>query len=219
MKKIYIGFDLDETLIHGIKLGLLEEPYDDADFNLYDSQGSLSYSVYERMNARLLLNYVNDNFTLFFYTRAGEDYAKGIISSLGFKEAILFHSSSIDTETVDTFEGRTKYKVKRLDKIAKKMNIDIDNMIFIDDIRNIREIRPIKHVLKVPEYKGSEIDSVLNKIYTHLKDIKFNDSNQFINDFFKLTEEDLIFASNPLKNLSNLNNEKKINNKIKKEPL
>lgn len=71
-KDLFIGFDLDETLISSRDLGITNEPYIDSDFDIKEND-KFKYSVYERSNARLLLNYIDENFNLFFYTRSGSD--------------------------------------------------------------------------------------------------------------------------------------------------
>lgn len=136
MKKIYVGFDLDETLIHSKDLGISNEPYLDCDFNIME-KNKYKYSVYIRPNSILLLNY----------------------------------SSSIDKTYLNTiYEGRKRFETKRLDKISKKMKINIDDVIFFDDIKNNNEIRPLKNVVKVPAYFGSDFDNALGKIYKLFKD-------------------------------------------------
>lgn len=186
---IYIGFDLDETLISSRILGITNEPFVDADFNLTE-HGKFVFSVYERPNARVLLNYINENFNLFFYTRAGEYYAKQVVSNLGFESCPLFFSSSIDKIRVDTiYEGIKRIEVKRLDKIAKKLNTEIDNLLFFDDIRNSIEIRPYNRVIKVPAYNGSDYDNALSKIYTIIKNNILMDNKDFINSLLSIEED------------------------------
>ena len=82
-----------------------------------------------------------------------------------------YQSSSIDKTYLNTiYEGRKRFETKRLDKIAKKMKINIDDVIFFDDIKNNNEIRPLKNVVKVPAYFGSDFDNALGKIYKLFKD-------------------------------------------------
>ncbi len=206
-KKIYIGFDLDETLIHSKDLGLTNEPYVDCDFNIMEDN-KFKYSVYIRPNSILLLNYIYEKYNLFFYTRAGEDYAKSIVSYFGFEDCPLFHSSSIDKVYIDTiYEGRKRFEVKRLDKIAKKMNINVDDMIFFDDIKNNNEIRPLKNVIKVPAYIGSDFDNALGKIYKIFKDCSNLEIDSLKNVILNINE-------NYLKEDYKINDNKLLKNKI-----
>lgn len=191
-KEIYIGFDLDETLISSKDLGISNEPYIDCDFNIF-ANGKYKYSVYERPNARLLLNYIDQNFNLFFYTRSGEDYAKSIVKNLGFEECPTFFSSSVDKIRIDTiYEGIKKFEVKRLDKIATKLNINLNSLIFFDDIKNSREIRPYDRVIKVPEYHGSDFDNALGKIYKIIKDNINLENKDFIDKLLMIEENSLL---------------------------
>lgn len=170
-KNIHVGFDIDETFIHSIDIKLDQTPYVDADFNIKDKDtGKLSFSTYIRPNARLLLNHVKENYNIFFYTRASKDYALAILEEFGMENETLFHSKHIDVESVDTlYEGFKRFKVKRLDKIASKLGIEVDDMIFIDDIKNRNEIRPIHVVTQVPAYYGDDIDNVMTKLLNNFQ--------------------------------------------------
>jgi hypothetical protein len=165
-KNIHVGFDIDETFIHSIDIKLDQTPYVDADFNIKDSDtGKYSFSTYIRPNAALLLNYVKEHYNIFFYTRSSKDYALAVLNEFGFENDTLFHSKYIDVETVDTlYEGFKKFKVKRLDKIANKLGINVDDMIFIDDIKNKNEIRPIHVVTQVPAYYGNDTDNIMTTL-------------------------------------------------------
>lgn len=191
-KDIFIGFDLDETLISSRDLGLSNESYIDADFNISEF-GLLKYSVYERPNARLLLNYIDKNYNLFFYTRSGSTYAFEIIKNLGFENNKIFSASSIDKESVDTiYEGFKRFEVKRLDKIAKKLGTTIDKIIFFDDIRNSNEIRPVERVVKVPEYNGSDFDNVLSILLKNINESYNLSDKDFFKKILSIEESDLI---------------------------
>lgn len=170
-KKIYVGFDIDETIIHSkaITDGV---PYEDCDFNIYHDNGNLAYSVYTRPNAELLLNYVDKNYNLFFYTRATKDYASKILTNLGFENPLLFHSKYIDVETVDTiYEGFKRFQIKRFDKIANKLNCNVDDMLFFDDVKNTIETRPVHIVSQVSEYLAFD-DDLFSHIYNKFKSIE-----------------------------------------------
>lgn len=171
-KNIHVGFDIDETFIHSIDIGFDQEPYVDADFNIKDlDTGKYAFSTYIRPNASLLLNYVKENYNIFFYTRSSNDYALAVLKEFGLENEPLFATKYIDVETVDTlYEGIKRFKVKRLDKIANKLNIEIDDMIFIDDIRNTNEIRPIHVVTQVPAYYGSDNDNTMTVLLKKFQD-------------------------------------------------
>lgn len=195
-KDIFIGFDLDETLISSLDLGITNEPYIDSDFDIKEND-KFKYSVYERPNARLLLNYIDENFNLFFYTRSGSDYAFEIVKNLGFEENIIFSSSSIDKETIETiYEGFKRFQVKRLDKIVKKLGTSLDKIIFFDDIKNSLEIRPIERVIKVPVYNGIDFDNALGKIFKVFKDSENFENNEICSKLLSIKESDLEYEKN-----------------------
>lgn len=170
-KKIYVGFDIDETIIHSKEItdGVT---YEDCDFNIYHDNGNLAYSVYTRPNAELLLNYVDKNYNLFFYTRATKDYASKILTNLGFENPVLFHSKYIDVETVDTiYEGFKRFQIKRFDKIANKLKCNVDDMLFFDDVKNSIETRPVHIVSQVDQYLAYD-DDFFSNIYNKFKSIE-----------------------------------------------
>jgi len=197
-KNIYIGFDIDETFIHSRDISIDKEPYDDADFNIKD-RGDFAFSTFVRPNAALLLNYIRDTYNIFFYTRASQDYALSILKEFDMDNEKLFHSKHIETESVDTlYEGFKRFKVKRLDKIASKMNVNIDDIIFFDDIRNSYEIRPINIVVQVPEYTGSELDNVLGILYSRFKEVENKTTDEIKRNIKSISIEELKNAANPL---------------------
>jgi hypothetical protein len=184
-KNIHVGFDIDETFIHSIDIKLDQEPYVDADFNIKDvDTGKYSFSTYIRPNAGLLLNHVKEHYNIFFYTRASKDYALSVLKEFGMENEVLFHSKYIDVETIDTlYEGFKKFKVKRLDKIANKLGINVDDMIFIDDIKDRNEIRPIHVVTQVPAYHGNDIDNVMTTLLKKFQVCQFLDENEIKSHF------------------------------------
>jgi polyhydroxyalkanoate synthesis regulator protein len=210
-KNIHVGFDIDETFIHSIDIKLDQEPYVDADFNIKDvDTGKYSFSTYIRPNARLLLNYVKENYNIFFYTRSSKDYALEVLKEFGMENEKLFHSKYIEVETVDTlYEGLKKFKVKRLDKIANKLCISIDDMIFIDDIKNRNEIRPIHVVTQVPAYYGNDIDNIMTTLMKAFKACE-QLNEQSIKEYFKGIDL-LVIEKNENKNT--LTTKNKIKNK------
>ncbi len=198
-KKLYVGFDIDETIIHSKEIFLDNKPYCDCDFNIKNKEGEYDYSVYIRPNASLLLNYIDENYNLFFYTRATKDYALHILKEFGLESKPLFHSKHIENETVDTlYEGFKRFKVKRLDKIAKLLNCEIDDILFFDDIRNNNEIRPIYQVVKVPEYIGYDNDNALSVIYKKFKECE-NKNNSEIIENIKNTFNESVKIKNKFK--------------------
>jgi len=207
-KNIYVGFDIDETFIHSIDIKLDQEPYIDADFNIKDADsGKLSFSTYIRPNAGLLLNYVKENYNIFFYTRSSKDYALAVLNEFGLENEMLFHAKYIDVETVDTlYEGFKKFKVKRLDKIANKLGINIDDMIFIDDIKNRNEIRPMHVVTQVPAYYGNDTDNVMTTLLKAFQICEKCDETS-IKNYFK--ELDLLIIEK-----NELERKRKIKNKM-----
>lgn len=173
-KKIYIGFDIDETLIHSIDIKIDQKPHENTDFKIKDKDsGVYMFSTYIRPNANLLLNYIKNNYEMFFYTRATKNYSLAILEEFGMNNEKLFHSNHIETEVIYTlYEGYKTFKVKRLDEIAKELNINVNQIIFIDDIKNEYEIIPQNKVIQVPAYYGSESDNTMTKLLKKFQECK-----------------------------------------------
>lgn len=181
-KKIFFGFDLDETLIHsveGLKSKFDVDP--SADFYIKDDMTDLiEYEVYERPNINLVLNKVSNEYNLFFYTRALKDYAEKIVKHLGYEQYPLFtREDTIEEKDIGPYsEGRT-YHVKRLDLIAKRLNTSIENIVFVDDVRNTQQIRPIEVVMKISEFNTSSVkDNEFTKLYKFLNELKGTDEEK-----------------------------------------
>lgn len=198
-RNIFIGFDIDETFIHSKEIGLDKTPYCDSDFNIKDSNGEYNFSTYIRPNAQSLLNYVRDNFNIFFYTRSSKYYTEAVLKQFGMENEIFFHSKYIDVETIDTPEdGFKRFKVKRLDKIANKLGCKINDMLFIDDIKNRYEVRPSHIVIQVPEYKGFDNDNALSILLSKFKEYENLKDNDFKDNMKLLKKEDFIISEKPL---------------------
>ncbi len=86
---IYLGLDIDETLILTQRYYGLNDRPDDAEF--YFESDIFKFALYKRNHLDEFLKFVHQNFNVFFYTRATEDYAKKIISFLGYEETPLLH--------------------------------------------------------------------------------------------------------------------------------
>lgn len=217
--KLYIGFDIDETFIHSKDIDSDNIPYDDADFNIVEDN-KLVFSTYIRPNASLLLNHINDNYNIFFYTRASQEYALEVLKEFGLEDKPLFHASHIEKETVDTvYEGRKKVEVKRLDKVAKKLNIDVNNIIFFDDIRNYLETRPVNVVVQVPAYVGSDLDNVMGTLYNRFLSCKNLSDDEIKSKIKNISMEELTHSANPLTRiLKNDVIKNNVSQRIKKEP-
>lgn len=181
-KKIFFGFDLDETLIHSKETFVSKTDADPAaDFYIYDNQfkNRIEYEVFVRPNTNLILNKVHDEYNMFFYTRAEKEYAKNIVSNLGFEDCPLFTRDDTDLEQdFGPYSNGTKFYVKRLDKISITLGCKVESIIFIDDVKNNMEIRPIENVIRIKEFKGEDfLDNEFTKLYKFLNTLKESDAH------------------------------------------
>lgn len=171
-KEVFFGLDLDETLIHTVRVWGISDIPDDAEFFIYEDN-KISYAAYIRNHTAEFLKYIDDNFTMFFYTRAADFYAEQTIAALGYKDTPLFHRGHTEVVKEKVFDAysmereKTYYK-KDLNKIAALLNTDIDNIIFVDDVVDNREITPTNCVIQIPEYTNTE-DFDLKILTDHLK--------------------------------------------------
>lgn len=184
-KSIYFGFDLDETLIHSKEtFKSIADADPAADFYIYDQnfKKRIEYEVFIRPNTHLVLNKVDSEYNLFFYTRAERFYAESIVKNLGFEHLPLFTRNDTDVEAdFGPYSSGRQFYVKRLDKIAKALNTSVENIVFIDDVRNQQEIRPLENVIKIKEFTDEDfLDNEFTKLHSFLKDIK--DDEQALNN-------------------------------------
>lgn len=171
MDKIYVGLDLDETLIVTERYYALNDRPDNAE--LYFNCDPFKYALHIRDGVRDFLNYIDDNFELFFYTRATKDYAEHIVNHLGYGDKPLFHREDTIRVEIPAFgydKQRLIYQKKDLFKIAEKLGTKIDKIVFIDDVSNDDEIIPTKCVIAIPEMVIDEPDNDLLIILQHFKD-------------------------------------------------
>lgn len=181
-KQIYFGFDLDETLIHSKEtFKSITDADPAADFYIYDHQfkNRVEYEVFVRPNIDLVLNKVNSEYNMFFYTRAEKNYAENIVSNLGYSELPLFTREDTDLEQdFGPYSSGSKFYVKRLDKIASKLGTSIENIIFIDDVKNNQEIRPLDNVIRIKEFTDEDfLDNEFTKLYKFLNTLQNNDKD------------------------------------------
>jgi len=164
--KIYVGLDIDETLIMTKRYGSLYDRPDDAEF--YFECGPFKYCLYKRPFLDQFLTYVHENYNVFFYTRATQEYAQQIITFLGYPNTPLFHREDCQRieEILPYEKQKTVYHKKNLGMVAAQLNIDLRDIVFIDDVVNDREIMPTELVITIPEFDGED-DCCLKIIHDH----------------------------------------------------
>lgn len=174
-KKVFFGLDLDETLIYSHETFKSKTDADpSADFYIYDKDhpNCIEYEVFERPNLHLLLNKINSEFNMFFFTRAERTYAQNIVNELGFSDLPLFSREHTDiVKDIGPYSSGSTYELKRLDKIAKVLGTDLEHLIFIDDVVNMQAIHPIDNVIKISKFhketiKDNEFSKLLNFLNT-----------------------------------------------------
>jgi len=204
MKKrdIYFGLDLDETLVHTVKVWGLGDIPEDAEFYLYE-EGKISYGVYLRDGLKDFLKTIDDQFNLFFYTRALGYYAKDIVKQLGYDHTPLFHRDHTHTVKYKEFGAyeREVEKVvfkKDLFKIADLLDTTINKIVFIDDVIDEKQITPIYCVIQIPEFENT-LDSDLLIIKDHINYLQHIESDErFVECLRSLTFDSISIEKTPI---------------------
>lgn len=165
--KIYVGLDIDETLIKTNQYGSLYDRPDDAEF--YFECSPFKYALYKRPFLDEFLTYLTKKYNVFFYTRATQDYAQQIITFLGYPNIPLFHRADCQrVEEILPYEkNKLIYHKKNLKLIADKLGTDLHHIVFIDDVVNEKEISPTDIVIAIPEYDLTDDDFCLKIIHDH----------------------------------------------------
>jgi TFIIF-interacting CTD phosphatase-like protein len=175
-KEIFFGFDIDETIIHSVEG--LKSKYDvdpAADFYIKsDDTDLIEYEVYVRPNIDIVLNKVAKDYNLFFYTRAIKSYAEKILDVLGYQDYPLFtREDTVQEKDIGPYSDGRVYHVKNLNHIAKRLNTTVENIVFVDDVRNIQEIRPVEAVMRISEFNTHSVkDNEFTKLYKFLGEVK-----------------------------------------------
>jgi hypothetical protein len=164
--KIYVGLDIDETLIKTKQYSCLMDRQDDAEF--YFACGPFKYALYKRPFLDEFLAYLHANYNVFFYTRATQEYAQQIITFLGYTTTPLFHREDCQriAEVVPYQKERLIYHKKNLQLVATKLNTELRHIVFIDDVVNDKELTPTDIVIAIPEYDGTN-DCCLKIVHDH----------------------------------------------------
>ena len=164
--KIYVGLDIDETLIKTKQYSCLMDRPDDAEF--YFACSPFKYALYKRPFLDKFLTYLHQYYNVFFYTRATHEYAQQIVTFLGYPNTPLFHREDCERieEILPYEKQKTVYHKKNLQLVATHLNTDLNHIVFIDDVVNEREITPTDIVIAIPEY-DFEDDYCLKIIHDH----------------------------------------------------
>lgn len=166
---IYLGLDIDETLIETVRYSCLMNRPDDAEF--YFNCDPFKYALYKRNHLDDFLQYVDTHFNLFFYTRATQDYAEQVLKFLGYEHVPLFHRGDtlrIEEPPLPYQREKTIYFKKDLTLIASRLAINIEQLVFIDDVIDDKEITPTNCVIQIPEFNHPDEDCDLVIIKHHL---------------------------------------------------
>lgn len=176
MKKrdIYFGLDLDETLMTSVRVWGASDIPDDAEFYIFEDK-KITYGVYLRNDVHDFLKFIDTHFNLFFYTRSMDFYAEQIVKNLGYEDKPLFHRDHTNVIKYKEYGAYNKevektYFQKDLGKIATLLNTTIDNIIFIDDVIDIKEITTPEIVIQIPEFNDDNVkDYDLKIIKDHIE--------------------------------------------------
>lgn len=171
MNDIYVGLDIDETLIVTERYYGLSDRPDDAE--LYFECKPFKYALHKRNHVDHFLKFIDSNFKLFFYTRATYDYAKQIIDFLGYDNYPLFHrdhTTRVEVQNLAYEKDKKIFFKKDLKIIANQLNTSIHKIVFIDDVLNENEITPLDCVIEIPEMIIDYQDFDLKIIQQHFEE-------------------------------------------------
>lgn len=173
---ITLGLDIDETIIKTIKYdGFIDRP-DDAEFyfTLGENEFKENFALYKRPYLDEFMNFVDQNFNVFFYTRADKTYAEIILNFLKFDNKPLYaREFTIKKEEliIIPYQGEVKiYKfVKDLRIVSQDMGIKLEDIVFIDDVVDKDQLLQPELTIKIPEFDNEIDDFDLKIIKNHMK--------------------------------------------------
>lgn len=183
---IYIGLDIDETIIKAVEYHGLSDRPDDAEFyfELFQPNYTEKFAIYKRNYLEEFIYTINKNFNIFFYTRADRVYAETILKHLKLDKYPLFAREQTikKEELLDTISGNIiTYYLKDLQIVADNLNINIEDIIFIDDVVNEKELKQTNLAIKIPEFNIYDNDFDLKIILNHIESafVKYENDNYF----------------------------------------
>lgn len=183
---IYIGLDIDETIIKAVEYHGLSDRPDDAEFyfELFQPNYTEKFAIYKRNHLDEFIYKINKNFNIFFYTRADRVYAETILTHLKLDKYPLFAREQTikKEELLDPISGNIiTYYLKDLQIVADNLNINIEDIIFIDDVVNEKELKQTNLAIKIPEFNIYDNDFDLKIILNHIESafVKYENDNYF----------------------------------------
>lgn len=154
--------DIDETLIHSDVL----EP------DFYDFMVLNKYYTIKRPYIDDFLKYAFDNFTVGIFTSSTEDYAIEILNNLNVElDKLLFLWDREKCTSKFNYDMYTYNCVKKIDKVRKSFNWNINKMIIVDNDIN-SAIYNYGNLICVKDFLYDLKDVELNKLINYLEKIK-----------------------------------------------
>ncbi len=183
---IYIGLDIDETIIKAVEYHGLSDRPDNAEFyfELFQPNYTEKFAIYKRNHLDEFIENINKNFNIFFYTRADKTYAEIILNNLNLDRYPLFTRENTikKQELIDPMNGTMiTYYLKDLQIVADNLKIDKEDIIFIDDVVNEKELKQTNLAIKIPEFDIEIEDFDLKIIMNHIESafLKYENDNYF----------------------------------------
>lgn len=183
---IYIGLDIDETIIKAVEYHGLSDRPDDAEFyfELFQPNYTEKFAVYKRNHLNEFIENINKNFKIFFYTRADRTYAEIILNNLNLAHYPLFARENTikKEELIDPIKGTIiTYYQKDLQIVADNLKIDKEDIIFIDDVVNEKELKQTNLAIEIPEFDIEIEDFDLKIIINHIESafLKYENDSYF----------------------------------------
>jgi TFIIF-interacting CTD phosphatase-like protein len=173
---ITLGLDIDETIIKTITYdGFIDRP-DDAEFyfTLGEKEFKQNFALYKRPYLDEFMKFVTNNFNIFFYTRADRTYAEIILKFLKLDKYPLYSRDfTIKKEelVILPYKGEVKiFKfVKDLRIVAQDLGIDLDEIVFVDDVVDKDQLLQPELTIRIPEFDNDIHDFDLRIIKNHME--------------------------------------------------
>lgn len=154
--------DIDETLIHSDVL----EP------DFYDFMVLNKYYTIKRPYVNDFLKYSFENFTVGVFTTSTEDYAKEILEKLDVDlSKLLFLWDREKCNSKFNYDLYTYSYVKKLDKVRKSFDWDINKMMIVDNDFHTA-IYNYGNLIHIKDFEGDMQDVELKRLINYLEKIK-----------------------------------------------
>lgn len=158
-----------------------------------DIDGTLVHNTIDRPHARKFIQWTLDNFQhVAIWTMASMDWAREVVTRLGFKESDFLFIYDGDRGTPKIIEGNLEYR-KSLRKIWQQQGMRAKgitkmNTLIIDDLVEVCKDN-LGNMIRIPSFEGDPSDKALVKV------MEFFTNNEHPTDVRLWNEKHSIFTS------------------------